>query len=47
MAAWKKTGRLLAHRERLLEGFAKKGIRSEFGEALFEQIKGFSDYGFP
>ena len=47
MAAWKKSGRLMRHRERLLGGFAKKGISREFGEALFEQIKGFGDYGFP
>ena len=47
MAAWKKTGRLLRHRERLLSGFAKKGITVAFGEALFEQIKGFGEYGFP
>jgi error-prone DNA polymerase len=47
MAAWKKTGRLLRHRAQLLEGFAKKGISTKFGEALFEQIKGFGDYGFP
>jgi error-prone DNA polymerase len=47
MAAWKKTGRLLRHRQRLLDGFAKNGISEEFGAALFEQIKGFGDYGFP
>jgi error-prone DNA polymerase len=47
MAAWKKTGKLMRHRERLLEGFARKGISQEFGAALFEQIKGFGDYGFP
>jgi error-prone DNA polymerase len=47
MAAWKKNGRLLRHRDRLLEGFAKNGIAPEFGEALFEQIKGFGEYGFP
>jgi error-prone DNA polymerase len=47
MAAWKKHGRLLRHRERLLEGFRKKGISDAFGEALFEQIKGFGEYGFP
>ena len=47
MAAWKKTGQLERHRERLLDGFAKTGISKEFGEALFEQIKGFGDYGFP
>lgn len=47
MAAWKKSGKLLRHRERLLSGFIAKGISREFGEALFEQIKGFGEYGFP
>jgi error-prone DNA polymerase len=47
MAAWKKNGRLMRHRDQLLEGFSKKGISRQFGEALFEQIKGFGDYGFP
>jgi error-prone DNA polymerase len=47
MAAWKKTGRLEQHHDRLLLGFAKKGISREFGEALFQQIKGFGEYGFP
>ena len=47
MAAWRRNGKLMSHRERLLEGFAKKGIPQAFGEALFEQIKGFGDYGFP
>lgn len=47
MAAWRKNGRLLRHRQRLLDGFAKNGIAREFGEALFEQIKGFGEYGFP
>jgi error-prone DNA polymerase len=47
MAAWKRTGRLLLHRERLLAGFARNGISRSFGEALFEQIKGFGEYGFP
>ena len=47
MAAWKKNGRLLRHRERLLAGFARNGIDLKFGEALFAQIKGFGEYGFP
>jgi error-prone DNA polymerase len=47
MAAWKKNGRLLRHRERLLRGFESRGIAREFGAALFEQIKGFGEYGFP
>ena len=47
MAAWRRNGKLARHRERLLEGFARKGISREFGEALFQQIQGFGDYGFP
>jgi error-prone DNA polymerase len=47
MAAWKRNGRLLRHRDRLLDGFQARGITRAFGEALFEQIKGFGDYGFP
>jgi error-prone DNA polymerase len=47
MAAWKRNGKLMRHRQRLLDGFAAKGIARDFGEALFEQIKGFGDYGFP
>ena len=47
MAAWRRNGRLLRHRERLLAGFAARGIARVFGEALFEQIKGFGEYGFP
>ncbi len=47
MAAWKKNGKLLRHRERLLDGFSSKGISREFGEALFEQIKGFRRVRLP
>ena len=47
MAAWRKTGRLLRHRERLIEGFVRNGISRRFAQDLFEQIKGFGDYGFP
>src|SRR5690606_30296733 len=34
-------------RERLLRGFTERGIANKFGEMLFEQIKGFGEYGFP
>ncbi len=47
MAAWKKHGRLEQHRERLLSGFAERGIAARFGEALYQQIQGFGEYGFP
>jgi error-prone DNA polymerase len=47
MAAWKRNGNLERHRERLLKGFAEHGISAAFGERLYEQMKGFADYGFP
>ena len=47
MAAWKKDGRLLSHREKLLSGFKEKGLDKEFSESLFQQILGFGEYGFP
>ena len=47
MAAWKKNGRLERHRERLVRGFVHNGIPAEFADRLFEQIKGFGEYGFP
>ena len=47
MAAWRKHGRLMRHRNRLLEGFRRTGIAHHFGERLFKQIQGFGEYGFP
>lgn len=47
MAAWRSQGRLERHRERLIERMVKKGIRPEFAERVFEQIRGFGEYGFP
>ena len=47
MAAWKRTGKLERHREKLLQGFARRGISREFGEKLYQQIHGFGEYGFP
>ena len=47
MAAWRRNGKLERHRERLIEGFRKKGITRDFGERLFKSIQGFGEYGFP
>ena len=43
MAAWRKTGRL----DRLISRMITKGIAPEFAERVFEQIRGFGEYGFP
>lgn len=47
MASWQKHGRLDRHRERLIARMIEKGIEPEFAERVFEQIKGFGEYGFP
>ncbi|MHC4549367.1 MAG: error-prone DNA polymerase [Planctomycetota bacterium] len=47
MAAWRKTGRIERHRERLVLRMERKGIAREFAEAVFNQIRGFGEYGFP
>jgi len=47
MAAWRKNGRLDRHRERIVGGLVGRGVALEFAERLFEQIKGFGEYGFP
>lgn len=47
MAAWRKAGRIERHRERLVSRMAAKGITRDFAERVFEQIRGFGEYGFP
>ncbi len=47
MAAWRHSGRIEKHRQRLVERMIKKGISQEFAERVFEQIRGFGEYGFP
>jgi error-prone DNA polymerase len=47
MAAWRKSGRIERHRERLISRMRSKGIAQEFAERVFEQIRGFGEYGFP
>jgi error-prone DNA polymerase len=47
MAAWHRTGRMERHRERLLTRMKAKGIGAQFAERVFEQIRGFGEYGFP
>ncbi len=47
MAAWHRTGRMERHRERLISRMRAKGIAPEFAERVFQQIRGFGEYGFP
>jgi error-prone DNA polymerase len=47
MGAWRKRGGLDRYGERLKEGMAARGIAPEFADAIFQQILGFGEYGFP
>jgi error-prone DNA polymerase len=48
MAAWKRKGGQIARFGlKLVEGMKRNGIPEEFARRCFEQIKGFSEYGFP
>ncbi len=47
MAAWRRSGRIERHRDRLVGRMTAKGIAPEFAERVFGQIRGFGEYGFP
>ena len=47
MAAWRRSGRIERHRERFISRMQAKGIAKEFATQVFEQVRGFGDYGFP
>ncbi|MGE0099446.1 MAG: error-prone DNA polymerase [Hydrogenophaga sp.] len=47
MAAWRRNGNLQKYEERLVKGMTDRGYELEFAQSVFEQIKGFSSYGFP
>ncbi|WP_233800902.1 error-prone DNA polymerase [Paraburkholderia sp. HP33-1] len=47
MAAWKRKGGLEKYYDRIVLGMQERGYDRAFAEAIFEQIKGFGEYGFP
>jgi error-prone DNA polymerase len=47
MGAWRSSGRIEQHRERLVSRMVANGIDAEFAERVFQQIRGFGEYGFP
>jgi len=47
MAAWKRKGGLEKYYNRIVDGMTARGYQKEFAVQIFEQIKGFSEYGFP
>lgn len=48
MASWKRKGNLLEKfGKRMINGMLAKGYQRSFAQRVFNQIKGFSEYGFP
>jgi len=47
MAAWKRKGGMNNYKERIVETMVKNEYKREFAEAIFSQIEGFGEYGFP
>jgi error-prone DNA polymerase len=47
MAAWRRKGGLEHYSKPIIEGMRARGYKAEFAEAIFQQILGFGEYGFP
>ena len=47
MGAWRRPGLIDDFRQKLIHGMRSKGHPEEFAERLFNQIRGFGEYGFP
>lgn len=47
MAAWKRKGGLEAFEQKLMSGMQARGYSAAFAKQIFQQIRGFGDYGFP
>jgi error-prone DNA polymerase len=47
MAAWRKNGHIETFRQKLLDGMRQRGLSEEFAQRVFQQIRGFGEYGFP
>lgn len=47
MAAWKRTGGVHKFHDRFITGMLKNNYTQEFAEAIFRQMEGFGEYGFP
>ena len=47
MAAWARRGGMEHMHHRLVSGMLERGYTEEFAEQIFQQIRGFGEYGFP
>ncbi|MCY2989266.1 MAG: error-prone DNA polymerase [Planctomycetota bacterium] len=47
MGAWRRNGPIEQFRQKLLDGMRDRGLAEEFAQRVFQQIRGFGEYGFP
>jgi len=47
MGAWRRPGLIEQFRRKLIDGMRENGFSDDYAEAIFRQIRGFGDYGFP
>src|SRR5690606_35734881 len=47
MGAWRKRGNLDVIGRQMVQGMMSRGIEKSYAEAIFTQILGFGEYGFP
>src|SRR6476619_1483104 len=47
MGAWRRPGIIDQFRQKLIDGMQDRGLTGEFAEQVFNQIRGFGEYGFP
>lgn len=47
MAAWRRPGLIDEFRQKLIRGMTAQGLTPEYAAAVFRQIRGFGEYGFP
>ena len=48
LSGWRRSGKHIRdYEEKLKRGLAANGYQKEFADRLFDQIKGFGEYGFP
>ena len=47
MAAWKRHGNMDHHKDKIINGMISRGYTPAYAEETFQQIMGFSGYGFP
>lgn len=47
MASWGKNGNLLHFERKVIDGMLARGHNLDFAQRVFNQMKGFGDYGFP